>query len=303
METFNSLKHLYITPITIVFTPTAPVNPGGELGDALRRMFETTFKRIDNDLEKRGRKNEPFFRGQLPEEKKEQAQILKDFSNPPRGYSLAVQLAEHGKLTVSINLFGRYSEVLPQLIPHIKGLPERWPKLGLRFDGLYDTNEKPIEHYHDIAQRHSVTIGFEILQRAKLTSNSLTLHFLSPTMLFNNHNSYGNMRFADLVRSLHRRAQLISHIYCNGPVPSDDFGTPAAEEVNIASSTLEWYFSTTKSKENTLKGYLGQVRYVAKPELLAQFLPLILMGQWLHVGQKTNYGAGQYMVDNSCYRY
>jgi hypothetical protein len=109
------------------------------------------------------------------------------------------------------------------------------------------------------------------------------------------------MHFNELIQAIYRRADVINRLYCKGEMAPPLNLTSPHEFIDVEKINLEWIHSPSGSKENPITGYVGYVQY--KGPILAQYLPLLILGQWLQVGKKTNYGAGQYVINNEYYTF
>jgi CRISPR/Cas system endoribonuclease Cas6 (RAMP superfamily) len=59
-------------------------------------------------------------------------------------------------------------------------------------------------------------------------------------------------------------------------------------------SWCQWdRYSNRQQQKMTMGGVLGHLTLTGE---LAPFLPLLHLGQWLHVGNKTTFGMGQYGI-------
>jgi hypothetical protein len=173
-------RTLNITPITLIYKTTTPIKLNGIVGDTLRRCLETTFKRIDNVLLKHNPDAIPFFRSKISDEILERFPDLKDFSTPPRGYSIAFNIdpVDPFLLRININFFGRYAKVLPLLLPRLPTLLDSWFRGSLKFVTVSDANENsiPLSNEHSNA---ALTINYSLFERAKLSEkkNSPAFYF------------------------------------------------------------------------------------------------------------------------------
>ena len=105
------------------------------------------------------------------------------------------------------------------------------------------------------------------------------------------------LTFDLLIRSILRRASLLAQVHC-GHTWEIDFGaiiTRAREEVEIANNNLHWYdwerYSNRQHQRMPFGGFVDQISYTGN---ITEFLTLLGLGQYIHVGGKTSFGMGKY---------
>jgi CRISPR/Cas system endoribonuclease Cas6 (RAMP superfamily) len=77
----------------------------------------------------------------------------------------------------------------------------------------------------------------------------------------------------------------------------DTVDMSSAEEVTIEHNNSRWYdwqrYSTRQDTDMKLGGIIGEVTYTGE---LEQFIPLLLLGEYIHVGKNTSFGLGKYII-------
>ncbi|TMA55202.1 MAG: CRISPR system precrRNA processing endoribonuclease RAMP protein Cas6, partial [Deltaproteobacteria bacterium] len=72
----------------------------------------------------------------------------------------------------------------------------------------------------------------------------------------------------------------------------------AAEQIETATSDLRWYdwerYSARQDVRMKLGGFVGRVTYRGD---LQPFLPLLRLGEVVHVGKGTSFGLGKYVLE------
>ncbi len=293
------LNKLHITPLTIVLKMHEGFDRESFSGDTVRRMLENRFKQIDIARKKAGDNFNTFFRVDAGNvSTNDQAGEPKKTITPPRGYAIAVTMDAPEALSVHISLFGYLREALPYLLPQLKPMFETQFGNTIVISAILDAYGRPIQHGVPI---HEISLAE--MEQARLEHNRLGLHFITPCLLYHRQNYDGQMRFPDLIKKLTQRAMLISHVYCDGPEPVNVALSSEAEQVKVSEIGLKWNYHKSPDKNYSLMGYTGYVNYVANPDVLQHYLPLLLLGQWLQVGEKTNFGAGKYLVEHGHYTF
>lgn len=126
----------------------------------------------------------------------------------------------------------------------------------------------------------------------------IRLRFLTPILL-KEKGSWRKPRFAPLMKRLRDRVNALSYFYCGEALEMDfrEFGE-AAERIVTKEEDLSWVEERRHSKHRNLrhllKGYLGEVVFEGD---LAPFMPLLRIGEFLHVGKATAFGQGWYEME------
>lgn len=99
--------------------------------------------------------------------------------------------------------------------------------------------------------------------------------------------------------TLARRVQLLMDVHLGNSAPQQDFQSlvALAQSINVTHRELRWFdwgrFSGRQKREMKLGGLLGSFRLEGA---LEPFMPLLHLGQWLHVGKNTSFGLGAYRL-------
>jgi CRISPR-associated endoribonuclease Cas6 len=130
--------------------------------------------------------------------------------------------------------------------------------------------------------------------------NSITLQFITPTRILDQNKLVDKLSFELLMRNLLRRASLLARVHCE-QVWDLDYGAIldyACTHVKVAGSELHWQdwerYSTRQKRRMKLGGFVGEVTYEGE---LTPLLPLIHLGQYIHLGKNTSFGMGKYRVN------
>ena len=140
-----------------------------------------------------------------------------------------------------------------------------------------------------------------ILARAAgLPADSLTLDFLTPTRIkHEGHWVSQGPPFDALVKSLLGRVSSLSYFHCGQRLEADFRGLiDRASSVSIARSETGWEdwsrFSGRQQQRVEMGGLVGHVSYRGD---LGDYLPLLALGELVHVGKGTVFGNGQYRIE------
>lgn len=130
---------------------------------------------------------------------------------------------------------------------------------------------------------------------------TLRLRFLTPTRIKYNESLTDQLPFHVLIRNLLRRISALSYFHCGQRLDWDFKGLiEEAGAVETVSSDLRWSdwerYSTRQGQKMKLGGVVGTIQYRSKTKALTGFLPLLNLGQYIHVGKGTSFGLGWYEV-------
>jgi CRISPR-associated endoribonuclease Cas6 len=125
-----------------------------------------------------------------------------------------------------------------------------------------------------------------------------TLHFLTPTRLVYAEALTPAPDFHILIRALLRRLSNLAYFHCGTELDVDFRGLiAAAEQIETVNSDLSWYdwerYSARQDARMKLGGFVGRVTYRGD---LQPFLPLLRLGEVVHVGKGTSFGLGKYVI-------
>ena len=102
-----------------------------------------------------------------------------------------------------------------------------------------------------------------------------------------------------LIRALLRR-QLQWCQLSQMPVPDSEALLQAASECTLNSSNLRWYaiqrYSSTQNQKIPLSGLMGSAQLRGTAQALQTLLPLLQLGEQLHIGKDIVMGLGRYQL-------
>ncbi|MGP8322062.1 MAG: CRISPR system precrRNA processing endoribonuclease RAMP protein Cas6 [Methanosarcinaceae archaeon] len=129
--------------------------------------------------------------------------------------------------------------------------------------------------------------------------SKITLRFLTPARIKYNGNFIDDLDFAILMRNLLRRLSWLAEIHCDDKWNLDWKGIISRAEVGVKTvySDLCWHdwerYSNRQEKRLKMGGFMGDITFEGD---LAEFLPFLRLGEYLHVGKGTVYGLGKYEI-------
>jgi hypothetical protein len=104
--------------------------------------------------------------------------------------------------------------------------------------------------------------------------------------------------FCVFIKNVLRRITTLSYFYCNHDLDLDyALLLDQAASVTVTDRKLQWVtwdrFSGRQQQRFLAEGFQGEITFQGDLEL---FLPLILFGQYLHLGKSTSFGYGKYIL-------
>ena len=121
------------------------------------------------------------------------------------------------------------------------------------------------------------------------------VRFTTPTLLREAGEVLRDAPFGALVRRLRSRLGALATLFGEGPLATDarDEGM-AADAVALRSSDVGWERETRRSsrtrERHPLEGFVGDAVYEGD---LARWMPLLRLGELLHVGKHASFGLGR----------
>jgi CRISPR-associated endoribonuclease Cas6 len=124
-----------------------------------------------------------------------------------------------------------------------------------------------------------------------------TIQFLTPTTLKAEGEMVTVPQFHHLLKRLRDRANALSYFYGGETLDLDfkAFGQKAEQvkTVSIASRWIDRSRRTRRGDQQDLSGFVGEVTYRGD---LEPFIPLLLLGEYIHVGKNAAFGNGWYRL-------
>jgi CRISPR-associated endoribonuclease Cas6 len=137
----------------------------------------------------------------------------------------------------------------------------------------------------------------DVLKNAPQISSRLTLDFVTPTRIKVGGKIIKQLTFEPFIRSLLRRIYHLAYFHCHEQLDVNVEDLWEKSSGIEAESQLRWEvakrWSYRGNQQVPMDGLVGQIRFEGD---LHPFLPLICLGEYLHVGHNTAFGFGKYRV-------
>ena len=287
------------------------------LGSTLRGAFAASFRRlvcVTNQATCGGclllsRCSYPYiFETPAPSDIPQDLQ--RRFRQAPRPYVFEVPLRYQGEqqLELGLILIGRAIDFLPYFIYVLNEIgksglgraqaPYRLLAVidGSRPDGpvVFDAREQVLRE--DFAGLSLDT--FAAAEREDI--RKMTLQFMTPLRM-KTHGGYQEegeqIDFAAVFNLLLGRIEALSFFHCGGQwTPSEELRT-AARQIQVTDRQLSFQYlerySNRQQRTLPLHGLVGTLTFAGD---VGQFLPVLQIGEYLHIGAGTAFGLGQYRL-------
>lgn len=131
--------------------------------------------------------------------------------------------------------------------------------------------------------------------------DTLKLRLLTPTRIRREGQVQNHFDFETLIGNLSRRWQLLASFYGSHSIEWDHKALlERAKRVKTGDQRL-WFhkadrYSDSQREKIEQGGLLGEITFVG--EEIEELLPLIVTGEYLHVGSSTSFGLGRYRIEN-----
>ena len=142
--------------------------------------------------------------------------------------------------------------------------------------------------------------------KRETSSIQLTVNFLTPTRIKHQGRYVERPEFHVLVRAILRRVSSLSYFHCGERWETDYRGIiEAAKGVELAEARTGWVdwerYSRRQGRRMNLGGFVGQATYEGGASTglstgMDSFLPLLVLGELVHVGKGTVFGNGWYEI-------
>ncbi len=245
----------------------------------------------------------------------ENTQALRKYEDIPRPFILEppletkTQYQPGERLSFGLVLVGRAIEYLPYFILAFKELGEigigkgRRPFQLDRILAISPINNQEQEIYQAATGKvynHNLTAtGKALIQTFGSASNNLlTIHYQTMTRIKHEDKFVKYIEFHMLIRALLRR--LSSFLYFHHGMEWDtDFRAliNEAETITRINDSTRWVnwerYSSRQEAKMRLGGLVGQVTYEGE---FRQFMPILKLGELVHVGKAATFGMGKYQL-------
>lgn len=214
-------------------------------------------------------------------------------------------------LTFNLTLIGKAVDYLPYFIFTFRELGEKGLGKGRKKYWL-DRIETPSDH-SDFSLKtiyngkddtlidfgEPQTLDSLLKTRNWNNINKITFAFLTPTRIRLDNKFVIDPEFQHIIRALLHRISALSYFHC-GEELKVDFRSliKKSEEIEKVHSDVQWKdierYSMRQNTRMKMGGFVGEATYKGKIE---EFLPLIFLGEQIHIGKSCTFGLGKFRID------
>jgi len=160
-----------------------------------------------------------------------------------------------------------------------------------KWESIYSSKDK-------ILKKSCGEITLEDLENKLESTDELRLVFLTPTRLKFDERLSPNPEFHILLRNLLRRISLLSYFHCGEKLNIDFKGLiERAKDIQIKRNNLSWFdwerYSNRQEIRMKMGGLVGSITFEGDFE---EFIPFLVLGEYIHVGKGTSFGLGKYEI-------
>lgn len=209
-------------------------------------------------------------------------------------------------LSFGMIIVGKANESLPYVIYAIsemgkKGIGINRGKYELRLveSEDKDKSKKIIYSIEDGNIRlKSYEISFKDLLKNTPSCSKIRLTFETPLRIKHKGKLIKSIPFEVLIHRLAERAFLLANIYCSSELTDFSGLLEGANNITLTSERVIWIdwirYSTRQKTNMKLGGIVGEIIYSGD---LTKFVPLLKLGEYIHVGKATTFGLGKYRLE------
>jgi hypothetical protein len=201
-------------------------------------------------------------------------------------------------------LFGRAQEYLPYFIVAFRELAERGFGIGrgrcrLQSVAALDAHGGKTDVYSSERQcvrPPSDALRASLLMGAPPAATRIEIQYLTPTEIKYQGLAVRSPDFHHLIKRLRDRINAIAWFYGGTLLDIDyaDFGK-RAEAVRTVERHIEWSdrqrLSTRTRRRHPIGGFVGRVVYAGN---IGEYIPLLRLGEFVHVGKHAVWGNGRF---------
>ena len=315
----NSLKHLYLHKYRINLKAKELIHLPSYKGSALRGVFGYALRRAvcaskssecDDCMLRLKCVYSSIMESPVPEEHP----YSRKYMSAPHPYVIVPPLTRRqyfspdDPLFFEIVLIGRANEYLPYFVFTFTEMG----RMGIgknrgRFDVFsveaIDSDGKRSEvfnGYTGIFKASDNKIDYSHFEKATLLfplKDEIILHLETPLRIKSNDKLATDLPFHLLINRLSERAYLLAHLHCGAELEDFQEFAEGSETVETIRNKLRWVdwerYSTRQQTKMKFGGLIGEITYRGD---FKKYLPLLRIGEHIHVGKATTFGLGKYRI-------
>jgi hypothetical protein len=244
----------------------------------------------------------------------EDAEMMRLYTSAPHPFIIeppdsdARIVPQGGEFEFGLTVVGRAMEYLPYFVYAFILLGEKGLGKGKGRFSLEDVRALSPDGFQSIYQSANQTLkqplpyptpeSLKARCDALDSGEPLTIRFITPARIKSDGRLNDEPEFHQLIRSLLRRLSALSYFHCGRKLNIDFKGLiERAHQIERTASDLRWHdwerYSNRQKQKMMLGGFAGLASFAGD---LREFLPMLVMGEVLHVGKAASFGLGRYEI-------
>jgi CRISPR-associated endoribonuclease Cas6 len=312
----DPLRHLYFHKYRINLKPRELLRLPEYKGSALRGVFGYALKRVVCVINK-SRCDDCMLRFKCVYSAIMETPIPEDhpyqrkYKNAPHPYVIIPPLTRRryfrpdDSIFFDIVLIGRANEYLPYFIYAFTEMGRIGVgKMKGKFDVVsaeslnYNGTEKEIFNSDsNVLKTSDNKIDYSFFVNQDFAGDEITISFVTPVRIKEENRLASDMPFHLLIRRLAERALLLSHLHCGAELEDCEEFIRDAKSVETVRNKLRWVdwerYSSRQQTKMKFGGLIGDITYKGD---FQKYLPLLRLGEHIHVGKATTFGLGKYRI-------
>jgi hypothetical protein len=205
-----------------------------------------------------------------------------------------------------IVLIGKANEYLPYFIYTFteigrRGIGKEKGKFEvLSVDALNLAGNKVMEVFSgvdNLLRPSENRIDYSVFLNEEFNGNEITISFKTPLRIKANDKLLSDIPFHLLIKRLSERAFLLAHLHCGAEMDDFEGFAKGSENVETIRNKLRWVdrerYSSRQQTSMKFGGIVGEITYRGD---FQKYLPLLRLGEHIHVGKAVTFGLGKYRI-------
>lgn len=217
-------------------------------------------------------------------------------------------IREKEEFEIGLVLIGKAIEYIPYFIYTFeemshKGIGAKRSKFqilraysysGLRKKIIYSGKSKILKKMYKNMDWNYFVKKAKNLQKAR----ELKIEFLTPVRIKRMRKLEKELKFETIIKNLLRRIWMLSTVYGDERLPFEYIDIiEKSKKIKDKESKLSWFdwerYSRRQDERMKLGGLVGYKIFKGD---FKDFLPLLLLGEYIHIGKNTSFGLGKYRI-------
>jgi hypothetical protein len=312
------LTHLYFHKYRIDLKPRELITLPPYKGSALRGLFGHAMKKVvcavkgqecDGCLLRLKCIYSAIMESPIPEDHPHH----RKYKNAPHPYIIAPPLTKRqyflpdSLISFDIVLIGKANDYLPYFIYTFTemgkiGIGKERGKFDVASVKALGLDGGAVEVFNGIdgilrAADKRIDYNRFIISPSSEPSPIITISFETPARIKEDNKLSSDIPFSLLIKRLSERALLLAHFHCGAEMGDVEGFIRDAENVESITNNLHWIdwerYSNRQQTKMKLGGLIGEITYKGD---FQKYLPLLRLGEHIHVGKAATFGLGKYKI-------